>query len=95
MIGKGVIINTSDFAVVAAGQPVTIYEVVFVSGGTAGTLNIRHGSTSSDTVAAKALGKISGSEIVRLGSNGIFFPNGCFIDFDANITNAAVAYEVL
>jgi hypothetical protein len=83
---------TADSALVANGRPVRIFNVNLVSGGTASTLTLRNGTSAS----ANAFDQVDGAASLSVTKNwagGLFFPDGCFLDVDANISYATVSYE--
>jgi hypothetical protein len=92
-IGKGYQVVTADIAVNTAGDPVVIYGVTIVSTGTAGVVLLRNGDTVAGTVILTLNGTVSTDKTIDFGGVGIVFPDGCFVDIDANVTSCTVVYE--
>lgn len=83
---------TSDAAVKAAGVAVIIHSIHIVSGGSAGVVILRSGSTVSGTQVIKETGSTSTGKTLNF-PGGIMFGSGCFVDVDANVTSVLVGYE--
>lgn len=83
--------TTTDGIVGKGGRPVRVYGWYLLSGGTAATVSLRDGQTVEGTVQVQIDGTIS------KGTNysdpqGLLFPNGCFVDVDANTVNFTISY---
>lgn len=84
---------TADSVVGVSGKPVRIYSVTALSGATAGKVVLRNGTTSGGTIYVNALcGTVSQTNTFNF-EGGMFFPDGCFFDKDANVTSVVVCYE--
>lgn len=84
--------GTADAALGTSGLPVRVKTVHFLSGGTASTLQLRNGTSASDTVYVTINGTISTGTTVNFGDAGIVFPSGCFVDVDANLTYFTITF---
>lgn len=84
---------TADAIVGSSGVPIRIFSMNILSGGTAGVVILRNGTTVSSTIYAQATAAvISAGNQVNFGEKGLFFPAGCFCDIDANVTSCLVTY---
>lgn len=90
--GSQAIVSGTDAAIGPSGKPIRVFSVNFLSGGTAGVLTLRNGTSASDTVFVTENGVISSGKTVEYGQTGIFFPAGCFMDIDVNVTGGVVAF---
>lgn len=96
MDGKGYQTGTtSDAVVLSSGRAVAVYGVNMASGGTAGNIVLRNGTSSSGTAVLTITGSISAGTVTHFGGVGITFPSGCFIDVDANVASYSVIYEAI
>lgn len=93
--GVGYQVAVADAAILSSGRAVVIYGVNVVSGGTAGVLVLRNGTTTGDTAVITVTGTINSGVIRSFGGNGVIFPNGCFADKDANVSSYTVFFEAL
>lgn len=84
---------TSDNAVGISGKPVRVWNVELLSGGAAGNLVLRNGTSDSSTIKVNQPGTINRS-VTFNWANGILFPNGCFYDHDANTTSADITFSM-
>lgn len=84
---------TADGIVGRSGAPVVVYAFHFISGGTPAVLSLKNGTTSSGTTYITETGTANTGKTVELGSLGTFFPEGCFVDFDANTTSVLVSWS--
>lgn len=78
---------TADNTLGVSGKPFMVTGVHWLSGGTAGTLVLRNGTTASGDIWYQKAGTIDDgvSDTVE-----IFFPSGCFYDHDSNTTFAVI-----
>jgi hypothetical protein len=84
---------TGDGAVGPSGKPIRVFSATQLSGGTAGILVLRNGTTDSGTVyIQKTAPVVSNTDTVNF-ENGLLFPNGCFFDKDTNVTHVVVEYR--
>lgn len=68
-----------------AGKPQALYQVAFLSGGTAGTLSLFDGTSSLGTFVYAVTGTIS-AWVVNNPGVGLVFPKGLYLSFDSNVT---------
>ena len=85
----GTVRLTADGVVGASGQPMRVYSVHLISGGSASTCTLENGTTSSGTIYAQIDGTASMGVTINF-AGGLLFPNGCFLDADANITSCVI-----
>lgn len=83
---------TADGVVGASGEPIRVYSIHIISGGTAGVVNLRDGTTVAGTIRVTETGVASTGKTIEYGEWGILFENGCFYDEDANVTSALITY---
>lgn len=84
---------TADGAVKSSGAPVCVYGISFLSGGTAGVVILRDGTSTAGTSVIQENGVISSGKTENYP--GVVFPSGCFVDIDANVTQVSVFYNSL
>lgn len=84
--------TTSDVVIGTSGKPTRVFSMNFVSGGTAGVILLRNGTSASATAFVREDGVISSGKTINYGQTGIFFPAGCFLDLDANVTAGVVSF---
>lgn len=90
--GSQAIVAATDAAIGPSGKPIRVFSLNFLSGGTAGVLILRNGTSASDTVFVTENGVISSGKTVEYGQTGILFPAGCFMDVDANVAGGVVSF---
>ena len=81
---------TADSVLGAPNVSCRVFSVTLLSGGTAGTLVLRNGQDASGTIYVQQTG-IPNESAVQNWEQGLYFPDGCFYDHDAN--NAGVTIE--
>lgn len=91
--GSQAIVSGTDAAIGTSGKPTRVFAVNFLSGGTAGTLTLRNGTSASAPVFVTETGVINTGKTVEYGTAGVLFPAGCFLDVDANVTAGVVTYS--
>jgi hypothetical protein len=84
---------TADSVLGISGKPFRLFSVHLVSGGTASTTSFKNGTGTSGTAYLQVDGTISKGVTVDL-SKGMLFPDGCFMDTDANISYCTVVGTV-
>lgn len=84
---------TADGAIGPSGKPIRVWNVTWLSGGSAGELVLRNGTSASGTVYVQQNGTASKTATLNF-AGGLRFPGGCFFDKDANVTAALVEFEV-
>lgn len=85
MAGHQQILGNNDAAVGVSGKPVRIFSfnIRSTSGGGA-SVTLYNGTSTAGTKYDEQIGVADASFIVNYGSEGKFFPGGCFVDVDAN-----------
>jgi len=85
--------STGDAVVGASGKPCRIWNVSWLSDGTARDLVLRNGSTASGTIYIQAGGTVSLTTTLNF-EGGKLFPDGCFFDFTASMVHAVFEFEM-
>lgn len=83
----------ADGVIGVSAKPVRIYSVEVLSGGTAGVLVLRNGSTASGTIYVQQTCATVSETNTFNWCGGLTFPDGCFFDKDTNVTSVVVNYE--
>lgn len=84
---------TEDGAVGTSGKPIRVFSATQLSGGTAGILVLRNGTSDSATIyVQKTAPVVSNTDTVNF-EGGLLFPNGCFFDKDTNTIAVVVEYR--
>lgn len=78
---------TADGAVIDSGAKVRIFNVTWVSGATAGILQLFNGTSATGTPYFSEAGTANQSKTVNF-ENGMVFANGCYVDINANCSLA-------
>ena len=89
---SGAISVTSDQVVGTSGRPIRVFALNMLSGGTAGELVLRNGTSASGAIWVREKGVVSTGKTVEYGQQGILFPAGCFYDDDSNFTGVTIQY---
>lgn len=85
---------TADIAVATSGATTRVYSIHIIStGGGAAVVSLRNGTSAGDTAWITETGTVSTGKTIPLGTYGVLFPNGCFVDVDANTASVAVNYQ--
>lgn len=92
----GSVLITADNQVITVdrqnGQGIRIFNVHILSGGGGGAIvSFKNGTTVGDTIWITETGTTSTGKTIDYGIQGHFFPNGCFVDIDANTTSVLVS----
>lgn len=85
--------TTSDVVIGTSGKPIRVFALSFVSGGTAGVILLRNGTSTAGTAFVREDGVISSGKTIQYGQTGILFPAGCFLDLDANVSAGVVSFS--
>lgn len=85
----GTVRVTADAAVLTSGSAVRVFSVNLVSGGSASTLTLKNGTSTSGT-AFEQIDGIASQSVTKNYAGGLLFPAGCFADADANISFATL-----
>jgi hypothetical protein len=88
----GTQVLTADGVVGVSGRPCRVYSITWTSGGSAGQVVLRNGTTASGAIFFDKLGVVSDTDTQNFQS-GRFFPGGCFFDKDSNVTRVVVSFE--
>ena len=83
--------TTTDGVISPTGVPIRVYDVAMVSGGTASTVKLRNGLLVSSVIQLQLDGVIS-KQVSWSSANGLLFPDGCFVDVDANTVALTISY---
>ena len=93
----GTVLKTADGVVGTSGKPVRIYALHILSGGTAGEVKLKSGTSSSGTIYVQELCTVvsTGNKFVY-GEHGVLFPSGCYYEevTDANVVSTAISFEI-
>lgn len=80
---------TSDSAIGRSGKPYRLFSVILKSGGSASTLALKNGTSTSGTEYDSVIGEASA--VIRTSyAGGLLFPDGLYADVDANISYAVL-----
>lgn len=82
---------TADALVGKAGLPTRVFAIHVISG-TASVVALRNGQSVSGTVWIQETGTANTGKTFTYGEYGALFPNGCFVDVDANIVSCQVVF---
>ena len=91
--GTTSITNQTDSIIGASGKPVRVYYVEAISDGTATSVLLRNGTSTSGAILSQIDGVISKSASRYYGANGLLFPAGCFADLDAHTAEFTIAWS--
>lgn len=83
---------SADSVIGPSGVPIVLYGYCIVSGGTAGDVIFRDGTTTSGAAQLEDKGTASEGVVVSL-ANGVVFNNGLFADIDADVTTLDVYFR--
>ena len=93
LYSSGSVQKTADASIGPAGKPVRLFAVNMLSGGTAGILVLRNGTSADNAVWVQETGVINTGKTVEYGPHGILFPNGCWYDDDSNFTSVTFEFS--
>ena len=86
-------INNNALGVIFEGR-CRLQGFSFVSGGTAGTANIRNtGGTGSELIQFRSIGTDSTSEDPFIPANGVLFTGGCYVTFIVGTVDLMMFYH--
>ena len=88
--------ETADAVIGVSGRAFAAWAVKILSGGVAGRVTLRNGTSASAT-AVTVLEGVASQEVTRevAGGKGLVFPLGLFADLDANVTNYVVLGRIV
>jgi hypothetical protein len=85
----GTVNSTTAGEVGAAGKPIRIKMLHFISDGTAGVTSLKNNGTSG-TIHVTETGTINTGKTFFYGEDGLLFPLGCWVANDSHATNYTV-----
>lgn len=86
---------TVDGVVNSAGTAVRVFAIHILSGGGgAAVVSLRTGSAVGGAIWITETGTVSTGKTFTYGTQGVWFPSGCFVDVDTNTTSVAVTYSL-
>jgi len=94
LYSSGSVQKTADSAIGSSGEPIRLFSVNMLSGGTAGQLVLRNGTSASADIWVREVGVANTGKTVSYGEHGILFPKGCFYDDDTNFTWVTFEFSV-
>lgn len=77
-----------------SGKPVRIKHISLASGSTVSVLSLCSGAAAG-TEFQSLKGTVSDSKEFNFGDDGILYPDGCYLNVDANISYATVWWEAV
>ena len=84
---------TADGVLGISGQAKIVYSIHILSGGGGGgVVLLRRGTAVGDTIGISQTGTTSIGVTFNY-EGGMYFPAGCFVDVDANVTSVLVSYR--
>jgi len=89
---SGSVEYTADGVVGPSGAAVRVYNATWLSGTTAGDFTLRTGTTTAGDVIVQEPGAADHTETINF-ERGLLFPDGCYVDFDANTTRATIEFR--
>lgn len=94
MATGGSVLITSDGVTGTSGNPTRVFNIHIISGAGGGAVvSFRNGATVGSTIYLTEVGTVSTGKTIDYGTNGQYFPSGCFVDVDTNTTSVLVAYS--
>ena len=84
---------SADSVVGPSGKKIRVWSVSLISGGSAGELILRNGTTASGTLEFELTGTANAGTHQSF-ETGRLFPDGCFYDHNGNNTIAVISYTV-
>ena len=82
---------TADGLVGTSGKPIRIFIIHLLSGATASTTTFKNGTSTGGTAYVQVDG-VSSQGVTLNFAGGVRFPDGCYMDTDANISHALITY---
>jgi hypothetical protein len=91
----GSVYGAADAVAGPSGKPIRVYGLTVTSGGGGnGVCLLKNGTTSGGTVYISQTGTTPTSVSWDYGVYGRLFPDGCFVDMDANVDSYVVSCEL-
>ena len=86
---------TADVVLGSTGKPIRVFGMHILSGGGGGGVVIlRTGIAVGGAIWVQETGTTSTGKTFDYENTGFLFPNGCFVDVDANVTSVLVQFAV-
>ena len=82
---------TADGLVGTSGKPIRVYWIHLVSGATLSTTTLNNGTGADDTAYVQVDG-VANQGVLLNFAGGCRFPDGCYMNTDANIEYALIGY---
>jgi len=82
----------ADGVVGPSGRPGRVFSITVLSGATGGVIKVYDGTGTDGTLLFQETGTANKSAILGNWEAGLFFPNGVYVDIDANVTSATFSY---
>ncbi len=84
--------RSSDGVIGTSGKKIRLYQIIVHSGASGGVVQLRNGTTTGGTEYDEVNGTASIS-VSASYAGGLFFPDGLFIDLDANTVYVTCIFE--
>lgn len=84
---------TEDGVLGISGQAKTVYAMHLLSGATAGIVKLRNGTAVTSTIYVQQTAPTVSTGNTFVYEDGFFFPAGCYVDVDANVTSVLLSYK--
>jgi len=85
--------QTADGEILSGGERIRLYSAHIISGAGGGAVvSFKNGGAAGTTYIQVTCANASTGETFDFGHNGYTFPNGCYIDVDANTTSVLVSF---
>ncbi len=89
------VLITADGVVNTASVAVRVFAIHILSGGGgAAVVALRTGPVVGGAIWIQETGTTSTGKTFSYGTQGVWFPAGCFVDVDTNTTSVAVTYSL-
>ena len=83
--------TTTDAGITPLNYPIRVFDVSLISGASLSTVKLRNGSTVSGIIQLQIDG-VANKQATWSSENGLLFPDGCFVDVDANTSALTISY---
>ncbi len=82
---------TADGVIGQSGKPVRVFSIHLISAGIPSVLAVHNGTSASGTQILSITGTAN-TGVTTSFEQGLRFPDGCYVNVDANITNVTFSY---
>lgn len=82
---SGDVTLTASAVLITSGSPVRVYSCSWVSGASAGVIQLYNGTDNSGTARISETGTALKSKTANF-QNGLLFSSGCYVELDGNIS---------